>query len=65
MPPESMPAALEAVAAHQPVTPLVDTLRSLMLGTPGADAAVAVAWCAGFAIAGCAAAALLFRRRSR
>jgi ABC-2 type transport system permease protein len=63
VPPESMPAALEAIASHQPITPIVETLRSLMLGTPGADAAVALAWCAGFAAIGCAAAALLFRRR--
>jgi ABC-2 type transport system permease protein len=64
VPPESMPAALEAIASRQPITPIVETLRSLMLGTPGGDAVVAVAWCAGFAILGCVAAALLFRRRA-
>jgi ABC-2 type transport system permease protein len=63
VPPESMPAALEAIARHQPITPIVETLRSLMLGTPGGDALVALAWCFGFAAIGCAAAALLFRRR--
>jgi ABC-2 type transport system permease protein len=62
VPPESMPAALEAIARHQPITPIVETLRSLMLGTPGGDALVALAWCLGFAAIGCAAAALLFRR---
>jgi ABC-2 type transport system permease protein len=58
--PETMPGALEAIAEHQPITPLVDTLRALMLGTPTGDAAIAVAWCLGFAILGAAAAALLF-----
>jgi ABC-2 type transport system permease protein len=64
VPPESMPAALEAIADHQPVTPITETLRSLLLGTPGGDALVALAWCAGFAVAGIAAAAFLFRRRA-
>jgi ABC-2 type transport system permease protein len=64
VPPESMPPALETFAEHQPITPLVDTLRSLLLGTPGADAAVALAWCAGFAVVGCVGAALLFGRRA-
>jgi ABC-2 type transport system permease protein len=63
VPPESMPAALEAIARHQPITPIVETLRSLMLGTPGGDALVALTWCLGFAAIGCAAAVLLFRRR--
>jgi ABC-2 type transport system permease protein len=58
--PESMPGVLEAIAEHQPITPIVDTLRALMLGAPTGDAAVAVAWCAGFAIAGSVAAAILF-----
>jgi ABC-2 type transport system permease protein len=65
VPPESMPAALEAFAAHQPITPITETLRALLLGTPGADAATAVAWCVGLAAVGCAAAALMFRRRAR
>ena len=63
--PDSMPGVLETIAEHQPLTPLVGTLRALMLGTPTGDAAVAVAWCAGFAVLGCAAAALLFRSSSR
>jgi ABC-2 type transport system permease protein len=63
VPPESMPGVLEAIAEHQPITPIVDTLRALMLGTPTGDAAVAVAWCAGFAVLGAVSAALLFSRR--
>jgi ABC-2 type transport system permease protein len=64
VPPETMPTGLQAIAEHQPVTPIIETLRSLMLGTPGGDALVALAWCLGFAAVGCAASALLFRRRT-
>jgi ABC-2 type transport system permease protein len=63
VPPDTMPAGLEAIAEHQPVTPIVETLRSLMLGTPGGDAPLALAWCLGFAAVGVVASALLFRRR--
>jgi ABC-2 type transport system permease protein len=63
VPPESMPAALEAVAEHQPITPLVETLRALMLGSGGSDAVVALAWCGALSAAGVVASARLFRRR--
>jgi ABC-2 type transport system permease protein len=64
VPPETMPAGLQAIAEHQPVTPIIETLRSLMLGTPGGDALVALAWCLGFAAIGAVSAAALFRRRT-
>ena len=64
VPPQTMPAGLRAVAEHQPITPIVDTLRGLMTGTPiGGDALTAVAWCSGAIVLGCAAAAWLYRRR--
>lgn len=47
----SMPGWLQPVAGHQPVTPVVDTLRRLFLGTaPGADLLAAVAWSLGLTI---------------
>jgi ABC-2 type transport system permease protein len=64
VPPETMPAGLEAIAEHQPITPIIETLRSLMLGTPGGEALVALAWCLGFSVIGCTAAAMLYRRRA-
>jgi ABC-2 type transport system permease protein len=64
VPPETMPAGLQAIAEHQPITPITETLRSLLLGTPGGDALVALAWCLGFAVLGAVAAAVLFRRRT-
>ncbi len=64
VPADTMPATLQWIADHQPVTPIADTLRALMLDTPvGNEAIVALAWClAGIAI-GRAGAAYLFRRR--
>lgn len=49
-PTESMPDALRWFADHQPFTPLIETLRGLLLGTEiGNDAIIAVAWCATIA----------------
>ena len=64
VPPETMPAGLRGFAEHQPVTPIVETLRSLMLGAPGGDALAALAWCLGLAAIGATASAALFRRRA-
>jgi ABC-2 type transport system permease protein len=65
VPTSTMPEGLRQVAEHQPVTPVVDAVRSLTLGAPaGGDALVALAWWLGFALLGCAGATLLFRRRA-
>ena len=50
-------------AAHQPFTPVIDTLRGLLADTPvGGSAFAAVAWCAGLALAGYLWARALSRR---
>ena len=60
-----MPGGLQWVAAHQPVTPIVESLRALMMGTPaGGDWVTALAWCAGLTAVGIAGAAVLFRSRT-
>lgn len=64
VPPETMPAGLRWIAEHQPITPVTETLRALLLGSPGGDALVALAWCLGFTAVGVVAAAALFRRRT-
>lgn len=65
VPVETMPRALRAIAAHQPFTPFIETVRGLLLGTPIGDGAViALAWCAGFTAVGVAGAHVLFRRRT-
>ena len=40
-------------AEHQPFTPIIETIRGLLLGTPiGSDGIVAVAWCVGISVLG-------------
>jgi ABC-2 type transport system permease protein len=47
VPTASMPAGVRWFAENQPFTPIINTLRGLLTGTPiGNDALVAVAWCA-------------------
>jgi ABC-2 type transport system permease protein len=51
--PDSMPAGVRAFAENQPFTPVIDTLRGLLLGVPlGNSAVLAVAWCAGITLVG-------------
>ena len=50
VPTDSMPTALRWFAEYQPFTPIMETVRGLLLGTPiGHSAAIATAWCAGIA----------------
>jgi ABC-2 type transport system permease protein len=65
VPVDTMPGWLHGFAAHQPVTPIVETLRGLLLGTPvGGEAWTALAWCAGILAVSVVASAALFRRRT-
>ncbi|HEV2920344.1 MAG TPA: ABC transporter permease, partial [Actinomycetota bacterium] len=51
VPTESMPAGLRWFAEYQPFTPMIETLRGLLLGTAiGNSAAVAAAWCVGITL---------------
>jgi ABC-2 type transport system permease protein len=53
VPTASMPAGVAWFAEHQPFTPIIQTLRGLLTGTPiGNDAVVALAWCVVLALAG-------------
>ena len=63
VPPDQMSGSVRWFAAHQPFTPVIDTLRGLLTGTAdGGTALVAVAWCVGIALAGYLWARVLFRR---
>ena len=65
VPTESMPSWLRAFAQHQPFTPIIETLRGLLMGTPiGSSAVVSVAWCAGIALVGYFWAKKLFNRQA-
>jgi ABC-2 type transport system permease protein len=64
VPADTMPSGLSWIAEHQPVTPIADTLRELMLGQPvGNEGIVAIAWCAAGIVIGRLGAAYLFARR--
>ncbi|TJZ42214.1 ABC transporter permease [Streptomyces piniterrae] len=53
VPPESMPAGLRWFAEYQPFTPVIETLRGLLMGTEiGNNGIVAVAWCVGLSLVG-------------
>jgi ABC-2 type transport system permease protein len=53
VPTEGMPVGLRWFAEYQPFTPIMETLRGLLLGTPiGNSATFAVAWCAAIALGG-------------
>ena len=63
VPVDTMPSWLQGFAEHQPVTPVIETLRGLLLGGP-TDALTALAWCAAILAASLAASGALFRRRT-
>jgi ABC-2 type transport system permease protein len=53
VPTDSMPAGLRAFAENQPFTPIIETLRGLLMGTEiGDSAGLAVAWCVALALLG-------------
>ncbi|HEV7658084.1 MAG TPA: ABC transporter permease [Mycobacteriales bacterium] len=65
VPTDTMRAGLRAVADVQPVTPITETLRGLLLGTGiGSYGLQAIVWCAGLLLVAYAGAAVLFRRRT-
>jgi len=61
----TMPGWLQGFSRNQPVTPVIETVRALLLGTPvGDNAWTAVAWCAGITVVAVTMCAVLFRRRT-
>ncbi|MEV6815734.1 ABC transporter permease [Micromonospora sp. NPDC051296] len=64
VPVETMPSWLRGFAEHQPVTPVIESLRGLLLDTPvGSAPARAAAWCLGLLALAVVLSAVLFRRR--
>jgi len=65
VPAETMPPLVRGFAEHQPITPVVETLRALLLGRPVGDAGwTAALWLAGAVVISIPVAAILFRRRT-
>jgi ABC-2 type transport system permease protein len=61
----TMPGWLHGFARNQPFTPVIDTLRGLLLGTgTGGQWWHALAWCLGLLAVGVALSGVLFRRRT-
>jgi ABC-2 type transport system permease protein len=61
--PGSMSSAVRWISAHEPFTPIIDTLRGLLLDTPVHDnGVIALAWCVGLALAGYLWSMTLFKR---
>jgi ABC-2 type transport system permease protein len=65
VPVETMPSWIHGFADNQPFTPLIESLRGFLLGTPvGSSPWIALAWCGGILVASVAATGFLFRRRT-
>ena len=64
VPTDTMPGPVRAFAEHQPVTSIVDTIRSLFEGQPvGTDIWVALAWCVGILVVAYGFAMATYRRK--
>ncbi|MGK3201123.1 ABC transporter permease [Amycolatopsis sp. MEPSY49] len=64
-PADKMGPGLRQFAEYQPFTPIIETVRGLLNGTPSTGYAItAVAWCLGIALAGYFWARSLFKKRA-
>src|ERR1700757_4090485 len=64
VPTAKMGAGVRQFAEYQPFTPIIESLRGLLAGTPsGGYTAAALAWCAGIALVGYLWAVATFRER--
>jgi ABC-2 type transport system permease protein len=65
VPADKMGQGIRQFAQYQPFTPIIESLRGLLAGTPsGGYAAAALAWCAGIALVGYLWARATFSKRA-
>jgi ABC-2 type transport system permease protein len=65
VPVNTMPSWIHGFAEHQPVTPVIESLRGLLLDMPvGNTPWVALAWCGGILVVSVVLAGVFFRRRT-
>ncbi|MGI8332795.1 ABC transporter permease [Actinomadura scrupuli] len=65
VPIDTMPAWIHGFAHHQPSTPVIETIRGLLLGRPvGTSPWQALTWCAGIILVSVVLSGVLFRRRT-
>jgi ABC-2 type transport system permease protein len=61
----TMPTWIRGFARHQPVTPVISSVRGLLLSQPlGTSPWLAIAWCGGILLVSGVAATILFQRRA-
>lgn len=66
VPTDTMPHGLRLFAENQPMTPIIEAIRSLMLRQPaGRNVLTAVLWCVGLLIVSYLVAMRIYRRKSR
>jgi ABC-2 type transport system permease protein len=66
VPTNTMPSFLHAVSENQPITPIIETTRGLLTGTPiGNQGWVALAWSIGLLVASFTLATWLYRSRTK
>lgn len=64
VPTDTMPGPVAWFAEHQPVTPIVDTIRALFAQQPvSGDIGIALAWCVGILVVAYVFAMSIYRRR--
>lgn len=65
VPTDTMPTWLQGVANHQPITPVIETIRGLLTGTPLHDSAGwAIGWCTAILLLSLAWSVSAFRRKA-
>jgi ABC-2 type transport system permease protein len=65
IPADKMGPGLREFAEYQPFTPIIETMRGLLNGTPDTgDAVTAIAWCVGIALVGYLWARATFTKRA-
>lgn len=61
----TMPVWLQGFSRNQPVTPVIESVRGLLAGTPvGNSPMLAITWCTGILVVSAALSAVVFRRRT-
>jgi ABC-2 type transport system permease protein len=66
VPTHTMPSFLRAISEHQPITPVIETARGLLTGTPVGDTGwIALGWAAGLLVASFSLATWLYGRKTR
>lgn len=64
-PTKSMHGALRAFAEHQPMTPIIEAMRSLLMNEPvGNDTLIAVLWCAGLLVSSYCVAMYFYKHKT-